>query len=164
MNVRINEKIPATYKNLPGLYAFLVRHGSEFSLDLCEAIKNHKEPPSNSNASWEVIANELSKTMASPTYFDFYTAKNPFFRRKVISHATLDDGANVVNYNRAFWGNSVYTIEDWVGNFFHELTHCADQKSTYSFDHKNQSDFKSAPFVVGALAEKLYAEKYRLNA
>ena len=160
MNIFTQGKIPVGFQNLPLLYKFINVSGDVFLLELISKLEKLEGKPSSSNIDWQQIANEFSRYARRNIQFKFYRARNPFFRGKVISHATIEKGFNTINYNTAFWGISSYTLEDWLSNFYHELTHCVDAWSVYSFGHKNQSDFQSAPFVVANEAVKLYREKY----
>ena len=161
MNLKVNQKIPSEFKTLHAMYLFMSKNGFIFTREVCSRVSELKGVPSSANIDWQTIAQELDRAISlNYVYFEFYTAMNPFSRRNVISHATYQQHMNIVNYNRAFWGVRSFTVNDWIGNLFHELTHCSDQQSPYSYGHKNQSDFKSAPFVIGKIASDLYQEKY----
>jgi len=146
-------KVPVRFKELPLLIKFINQNGSKFLSLLCEDMKRLEGYPENSNATYQMIAEDLAGFSSRSLYFKFYYAKNPFFGKNVISHAT---NGHTINYNTRFHSAHSYTMLDWLCNFFHELTHLSDQCSDYSYDHKDQSQYNAAPMVVARMARVIY--------
>jgi hypothetical protein len=155
----ISRKIPIHMKELPLLFEFLESpDGDSLLSDIVQALSKMDHKPNNANVSFKTIAYELEAIGDDLLWFEFYWSKNLLFGHNVISYA---DRGHTIYYNKRFHSCSTFGIENWIENFFHELTHLADQKSIYSFGHKNQDDKLAAPFVIGALARKIYEEKYK---
>jgi hypothetical protein len=157
-----SNKIPLKFTNLPEFYEWINKNGRDFTTDLCKELrKNGSYIPSSSNANLSQIADVLMEMSHASIYFDFYYAKNPFVGHNVISHATRGD---TINYNTRFHSVSKFEFKDWLSNFYHELTHCADFRSPFSFSHKSQKDTLAAPFEVARYAVALYESKYSLES
>ena len=150
-----SEKIPVKMTYLPETLKFLNEHGTGMLKLICLELEKMDGKPSNSNATFKDIAKELVSFYHSELWFYFYCSKNPFIGHDVISHANK---YVCINYNTRFHGAGSFNVVDWVANFFHELTHLADQSSPFSFGHKNQKDENAAPMVVGRIARIVYKE------
>ena len=151
-------KIPLKFKNLPELAEFINLDQDKLLKLVIAELRKMNGKSDSSNATYNQIADIFNSFTLSTIIFNFYTSRNPFIGHKVISHATHD---NTINYNTRFHSASTFTLNDWIRNFFHELTHCADYRSSYSFSHDDQKDLGAAPFVIGDLAERLFKENYK---
>lgn len=152
------DKIPLNFTNLPRLINFVNNDNDKLFNLVCDRMRLIEGFPQSSNASFEQIAFEFKKfNQARTIEFYFYKSRNYFIGHNVISHATF---GNCINYNTRFHSVKTNTFEDWLRNFFHELTHLVDQQSSYSFSHVNQKDIKAAPFIIGDLAVELYRKHY----
>lgn len=147
-------KIPVNMKNLPLLVDFINKNGTKFLNYLIADLEKLEGYPDNSNATYKMIAADLKKEFTySWINFVFYRSKNPFWGKNVISHAT---NGNTINYNTRFHSDESFTLVDWLCNYFHEISHLADQRSVYSYDHKDQSQYNAAPMVVSRMARVIY--------
>jgi hypothetical protein len=152
-----SQKIPLKFTNLPEFYDWINKNGMDFTIELCKELrKNGSYKPSSSNANLSQIADALMEMSYASIYFEFYYSKNPLSGHNVISHATR---GNTINYNTRFHSVSKFEFKEWLENFFHELTHCADFRSPFLFGHKNQKDTMAAPFEVARYAVALYERK-----
>ena len=152
------DKIPLSFTNLPRLINFINNDNDKLFNLVCDRMRLIEGFPQSSNALFEQIAFEFMKyNQVRSISFYFYKSRNYFVGHNVISHA---DFTSHINYNTRFHSVKTNTFEDWLRNFFHELTHLVDQSSMYSFSHVNQKDYKSAPFVIGDLAVELYRKHY----
>lgn len=148
MRIR-SEKIPDSFSTLPDLYRNLNVHGDYWLTQVVFQLLKMEGKPANSTATFRDIAVELKRFLLLDINFRFYNSKNIFIGHNVISHA---NNLNVINYNKRFHSVKTFTLRDWFKNFFHELTHLADQTSVFSFDHDGQKDKLSAPMVVAETA------------
>lgn len=156
----ITSKIPLSFTNLPALVEFINNDDDKLLKLVIERLKIINGKPSSSNAEFKQIAEGFMGLYSISHWhinFRFYRAKNPFVGHNVISHA---NDFSYINYNTRFHSVKTNTFEDWLRNFFHEVTHLVDQSSMYSFSHQDQKDIKSAPFVIGDLAVELYKKHY----
>lgn len=152
------DKIPLSFTNLPRLINFINNDKDKLFNLVCDRMRLIEGFPQSSNASFEQIAFEFMKyNQARMIAFYFYKSRNYFIGHNVISHA---DYTSHINYNTRFHSVKTNTFEDWLRNFYHELTHLVDQSSMYSFGHVNQKDIKAAPFVIGDLAVEIYRKHY----
>ena len=154
MNI-ISNKVPLDFKNLPEALKFIRDHGDSVLLTICRRLENLEGKPSNSNVTFKILADEMSKLHNLPFRVLFYSSRNFFVGHNVISHGT---NGNTVNFNTRFHSIETFEVVDWVANWFHELTHLADQRSAFSFDHRNQSDYNAAPMVIARMARQVYNE------
>jgi hypothetical protein len=152
------KKIGLTFTNLPMLVEFINKDNDQLFNLVCDRMRLIEGFPESSNVPFEQIAFEFKKfNQVKMIDFYFYKSRNYFIGHNVISHATF---GSYINYNTRFHSVKTNTFEDWLSNFFHELTHLVDQQSGYSFSHVNQKDIKSAPFVISGLAVELYKKHY----
>jgi hypothetical protein len=156
----VSQKVPPKMANIIKLVQLLNKQGATAVDEVCLELLRMEGSPDSSNATFKEIAVELGKLRDAVIFFEFYCSKNIFVGHKVISHAATSKlKAMTVNYNTRFHSAATFTTEDWFANFFHELTHLADQSSPYSFGHKNQNDENSAPEVVGRIARNAYQSR-----
>lgn len=151
-----SDKIPTSYTYLPDLVPVLNMRGHEALHEIFARLYRMDGKPDSSNATYKQIANELMNLSGACVFFKFYYSKNILFGGDVISHAS---NKNRVNYNKRFRGVKTFSHEDWFANFFHELTHLADQNSPFTFGHKDQKDENSAPEVVGRIAREVFKSR-----
>lgn len=160
--MKINsEKIPLKFKTLPEFVVIISNHGERLLSEVRIRLRALEGMPSSSNASFSMIADELEVFHQNYVNFKFYGSRNPFSGKNVISHAT---NGFEINYNTRFHAAETFAVVDWVANFFHELTHLADQRSKFSFGHDGQNDYNAAPMVVSRIARKVFQEFMERNA
>lgn len=157
MHIR-SPKIPMKFTNLPILAEFLnSSDGQDLLTEVRSQLAKSSRKPNNSNATFAQISDEIGKVASGLIWFEFYSSLNIFVGHNVISYAHR---GHTVLYNTRFHSLEEFTLADWIENFFHELTHLADQESHLTFGHKSQKDKLAAPFIVGAIAKAIFLEKY----